>query len=137
MVRIRPGPPLSLSQFSTDKLYIYDANIKEGTMPKYLFQGSYTQDGINGLLAVGGSHRAEAVKQLIESVGGSLEAFYYAFGEDDIIVIAELPDEVTATALSLKVSAGGTATFRTTRLLEPDLIDAAMKVDVDYTPAKA
>ena len=104
-------------------------------MPKYLFQGSYTLDGVNGLLKVGGEHRAEAVNKLIESVGGKVEVFYYAFGEDDFLWIADLPDEVAATAVSLKVSAGGTATLRTTRLLEPELIDEAAKVGVDYTPA--
>lgn len=112
------------------------AGVAKGeTMPKYLFQGSYTLDGVKGLLKVGGEHRAEAVDKLIESVGGKVEAFYYAFGEDDIVWIADLPDEVAATAVSLKVSAGGTATLRTTRLLEPELIDKAMSVGVDYTPA--
>ncbi len=106
-------------------------------MPKYLFQGSYTLDGVKGLLEVGGGHRAEAVDKLIESVGGKVEAFYYAFGDDDFVWIADLPDEVAATAVSLKVSAGGTATLRTTRLLEPELIDKAMNVGVDYTPATA
>ena len=112
------------------------AGVAKGeTMPKYLFQGSYTLDGVKGLLKVGGEHRAEAVDKLIESVGGKVEVFYYAFGADDIVWIADLPDEVAATAVSLKVSAGGTATVRTTRLLEPGLIDKAMNVGVDYTPA--
>ena len=48
-------------------------------MSKYLFYGSYTQDGYKGLVEEGGSKRIEAAKQALGSVGGSLEAFYFSF----------------------------------------------------------
>ncbi len=49
-------------------------------MPKYLFQASYTAEGAKGLLKEGGTKRRAAVEQLIKSVGGTLEAFYFALG---------------------------------------------------------
>ncbi len=103
-------------------------------MPKYLFQASYTREGVNGLLEVGGSARCEAIRESVSSVGGSLEAFYYAFGEDDLIVIAELPDDAAATALSLRVSAVGAIAVKTTVLLDPTVIDEAVNRSVSYSP---
>lgn len=105
-------------------------------MPKYLFSASYTNVGVKGLLEVGGSHRSDAVDTLVASVGGTVESFYYAFGDDDAYIIAEVPDEVTAAALSLRISAAGTATVKTTRLLDPSVIDEVVNRSVDYTPAK-
>ena len=105
-------------------------------MSKYMFTVSYTLDGVKGLLDVGGSHRAAAVDELVGSVDGNVEAFYYAFGENDAYIIAELPDDAAATALSLRISAGGTATVKTTVLLEVTEIDEAAKRKVSYSPAK-
>ena len=103
-------------------------------MGKYMFQASYTLEGVNGLLQVGGSSRRRAIEALVDSVGGTLEACYYAFGEYDLVVIAELPGNVAATALSLKVSAAGAITVKTTVLLEPALVDEAVETEVSYTP---
>ena len=103
-------------------------------MPKYLLQVRYTTQGAQGLLKEGGSSRRDLVKNLTEAAGGKLEAFYYAFGEDDVIVIAEFPDNTTAMAVSLNVSASGGASIRTTQLLEPEEIDAATKISVAYRP---
>ena len=103
-------------------------------MPKYMFQASYTLEGVNGLLKVGGSSREKAIGETIESVGGNMEAFYYAFGEDDIYLIAELPDNEAATAISLQIGAKGAITIKTTVLLDPATIDEASKRAVSYTP---
>ena len=73
-------------------------------MPKYMLSGSYSLDGIKGVLAEGGSSRVEAVKQ-VESVGGTLETMYFAFGSDDFVIIADGPDNVTAAALVMMVAA--------------------------------
>ena len=70
-------------------------------MPKYMIHGSYTEEGLKGLLKEGGSKRQEAAEQAIASLGGTLEAFYYAFGYSDVFAIAELPDNVDAAALAL------------------------------------
>ena len=67
-------------------------------MPKYLFQASYVGEGIKGLLKEGGSKRRETVEQTVKGMGGTLEAFYYAFGEDDVIAISDFPDNINAAA---------------------------------------
>ena len=65
-------------------------------MPKYMWQVTYTSEGAKGLLAEGGSGRRAAIEQMLVSVGGTLEAFYYTWGSDDLVVIGELPDNVSA-----------------------------------------
>ncbi|MGD9326467.1 MAG: GYD domain-containing protein, partial [Desulfobacterales bacterium] len=79
-------------------------------MPKYLAHVSYTVDGLKGLLQDGGTKRREVVVKLAESLGGKLETFYYALGEDDLFAIFEYPDNVSATSASLIVNASGAAT---------------------------
>lgn len=103
-------------------------------MPKYLVQANYVGDGVKGLIKEGGSTRRAVVEKLFESVGGKVEAFYYAFGETDLFVIAEIPDNVTAASLSLTVNASGAATTRITVLLTSEEIDAAAKKSPSYRP---
>jgi uncharacterized protein with GYD domain len=103
-------------------------------MPKYLVQANYVGEGLKGLLKEGGSSRRAAVEKLFGSVGGKVEAFYYAFGETDLFVIADAPDNVTAAALSLIVNAAGTATAKVTVLLTAEEIDAATKKTATYRP---
>jgi len=103
-------------------------------MPKYLIQANYVGEGIKGLLKEGGSSRRAAVEKLFGSLGGKVEAFYYAFGDTDLFVIADVPDNVTAAALSLTVNAAGAATARVTVLLTPEEIDAAAKKSPSYRP---
>lgn len=103
-------------------------------MPKYLVQANYVGEGLMGLLKEGGSSRRAAVEKLFGSVGGKVEAFYYAFGDTDLFVIADVPDNVTAAALSLIVNAAGTATAKITVLLTAEEIDAATKKTAPYRP---
>ena len=103
-------------------------------MPKYLVNASYTEAGLKGLLKDGGSKRREAVAQLVKGLGGKLEAFYYAFGDDDIFAIMDLPDNVSATASSLVINAAGAAKMKITVLLTPEEVDQATKTSVDYSP---
>ena len=103
-------------------------------MPKYLIQANYVGDGLKGLLKEGGSSRRAAVEKLFGSVGGKVEAFYYAFGDTDLFVIADVPDNVTAAALSLIVNAAGAATTKITVLLTAEEIDAAAKKTATYRP---
>ena len=104
-------------------------------MPKYLIRGSYTTEGVKGLLKDGGSKRRAVADQTVRSMGGSLEAFYFAFGGDDMVAIADLPDDASATAVSLAVSAGGSVGLNTTVLITPETVDEAARKTVDYTPA--
>ena len=103
-------------------------------MPKYLVQANYVGEGLKGLLKEGGSSRRTAIEKLFESVGGRVETIYYAFGDTDVFIIADLPDNVTAAALSLIVNAAGAATSKITVLLTVEEIDAATKKTPTYRP---
>jgi uncharacterized protein with GYD domain len=103
-------------------------------MAKYLFQGNYVGDGLQGLIKEGGSSRRAAAAAAMESVGGSLESFYYAFGGNDVYGIIDMPDEASAVAMSLMVNASGAVTINLTPLLDPEVIDAAVKKSPAYTP---
>ena len=103
-------------------------------MAKYLVQAKYTDQGLEGLLKEGGSKRREAVDKAVKSLGGTLEAFYYAFGDADVVGIADLPDNVSAATFSLMVTAGGGATLKTTVLMTPEEVDQVTKKTMDYRP---
>ena len=103
-------------------------------MAKYLFQGSYTEEGLRGLLEEGGSKRREATEQLVKSLGGTLEAYYFAFGDNDFYVIVDTPDNMSTTAASLIVNASGAVKVKTIVLLTPEEVDQAVKKTVDYRP---
>jgi uncharacterized protein with GYD domain len=103
-------------------------------MPKYLVQANYVGEGLRGLLKEGGSSRRAVVEKLYQSVGGRVEAFYYAFGDTDLFVIGDVPDNVSAAALSLIVNAAGAATVKVTVLLTAEEIDAAAKKTATYRP---
>jgi uncharacterized protein with GYD domain len=101
-------------------------------MPKYLIQSSYTAEGARGILKEGGSSRVAYLKSLFESQGGKLEAFYWAFGETDVYIIVDVPDNVAAAAASLASSASGAARVKTVVLLTVEEIDAAAKRQVTF-----
>ena len=103
-------------------------------MPKYLFRASYTTDGLRGLMMDGGTKRREVVEQVAKSAGAVIECFYYAFGKDDAIVIAEAPDDASAAAISMAVGASGSVDVETTVLISPETIDEAAQKAVSYTP---
>ncbi len=103
-------------------------------MAKYLLQANYTTDGVKGLLKEGGTSRRDAVKKAYRSLGAKVESFYFGFGETDVYVIADVPDNATMAALALNVSATGLASVRTTALLTPEEIDKAAKKTPSYRP---
>ncbi|MBA3778456.1 MAG: GYD domain-containing protein [Chloroflexi bacterium] len=103
-------------------------------MPRYLFRARYTQEGIKGVIKEGGTARLEAVDKLLQSVGGRAEAQYWAFGEDDYLVIAELPDNVAAASVAGAVGASGAASVSTTVLLTADEIDQVGRRTIEYRP---
>jgi uncharacterized protein with GYD domain len=106
-------------------------------MAKYLLQVSYTPEGAAGVLREGGSGRKTMVEDLVAGLGGSVEAFYFAFGDDDVVTIVELPNNVTAAAVSMAVGASGAAGVSTTVLLTPEEIDQAAHTSVAYRPPGA
>lgn len=103
-------------------------------MPKYLVQASYTVEGTKGLLKDGGSKRRAVAEEAVKSLGGRLEAFYFAFGETDVFAIADMPDNASAAAVSLAVTASGAVRAKTTVLLTPEEMDQAAKKTVSYRP---
>jgi uncharacterized protein with GYD domain len=106
-------------------------------MPKFLVEVKYSLDGPKGLMAEGGSSRVDASKTLIESLGGSLETFYFAFGEADAYMIADLPDNVSAAAGALIARVSGGVVSHMVVLLTPEEIDAATKKQGIYHPPGA
>lgn len=101
-------------------------------MRKYLIKGTYNPDGAKGLIQEGGTGRKKAIEKMLAEMGGRVEAFYFAFGEDDVILIVELPDDITAVAVGLRVNAAGLVRISMTVLISPEDIDAASKKTVSY-----
>ena len=101
-------------------------------MAKYLFHGSYTQAGIQGVLKDGGTGRRKAVDALAASVGGSVESMYWAFGKDDFYLIADLPNHAAAAAVTATAGAAGAASISTVVLLTAEDIDEAIKLHPAY-----
>lgn len=102
-------------------------------MSKYLVKASYTAEGARGVVkGGGGTDRRAAVEEMMEGLDGRVEAFYYAFGEDDAYVIVDAPDNITAAAVALTVNASGAAVVKTTVLLTPEELDRAARKNVKY-----
>jgi uncharacterized protein with GYD domain len=101
-------------------------------MGKYLFHGSFTADGLRGIIKDGGTARTKAVATLAESLGGSLESYYFAFGDDSYFVVVDLPDDEAAAACALAVAASGAVSNSTIKLLTPAQVDAAVKLSPNY-----
>jgi uncharacterized protein with GYD domain len=101
-------------------------------MGKYLLTASYTADGAKGLIKDGGTKRREAAEQAVKSAGGRLEAFYFAFGENDAYVIVDAPDHASVAAASVAINASGAVQSKTVVLLTPEEIDQATKKAVTY-----
>jgi uncharacterized protein with GYD domain len=103
-------------------------------MPKYLFAASLTQSGVQGVLKEGGTSRREALRKTAESVGGTLDAFYFAFGTNDVYLIVDVPDAASAAALSMRTTATGVVRVNTTVLITPEEMDDVSKKAVEYRP---
>ncbi|MET9681048.1 MULTISPECIES: GYD domain-containing protein [Streptomyces] len=101
-------------------------------MPKYLFKVKLTPDGLKGLLQEGGSARRDVVGRMVEGLGGRVETMYWAFGDDDVYVTAELPGNTSAAAMGMVVSAAGGVRTSTVVLLSPEEVDEAVRQQVDY-----
>ena len=101
-------------------------------MPKYLIQGSYTANGVKGVMKEGGSSRHAAAKALIESMGGTLEALYFGFGDADVYAILDAPDNVSAAAASMAVNASGAISLKTVVLMTAEEMDEASKKGTSY-----
>ena len=103
-------------------------------MPKYLFQASYSPAGSAGVAKDGGTKRRAAAEELINSLGGSIDCMYFAFGDVDVFAVIDLPDNASAAAASLTTASSGAISGKLTVLLTPEEIDQASQKAVAYTP---
>jgi uncharacterized protein with GYD domain len=104
-------------------------------MAKYMIKASYSPEGIRGVMAKGGTARADAVRKLVAGVDGTVESFYFAFGSDDVYVIVEAPShEAMAAVAGTVTSTGVLSSYETVVLLTAEQLDAAANMTVDYTP---
>jgi uncharacterized protein with GYD domain len=99
---------------------------------KYLFEASYEVEGLRGLVREGAAHRRATIEGTVAAMGGHVEALYYAFGDVDVFLIVELPDNVAANALSISVNQSGAVRIKTTVLLSAEDVDQAIGRKVDY-----
>lgn len=74
------------------------------------------------------------MEKLIESAGGRLEAFYFAFGENDVYSLVDLPDHASVAAAALAVTASGASRVRTIVLLTPEEVEQTAKKTVQFRP---
>ena len=105
-------------------------------MPKYLVEGRYTSGGLTGLAREGILRRRRDIAKMIESAGGKLEALYFAFGDADFYIILEVPDNISAAALSVVANESGFVTSKIVVLMTADEMDQAIKkaMTVEFLP---
>jgi uncharacterized protein with GYD domain len=103
-------------------------------MPKYMFEASYSAEAAKGLQKAGAASRVKVVNEMCAGLGGTLESFYFAFGDVDAFVICDLPDDEAAASVSFAVSTGGTVGIKTVKLMTVEEIDSALKRSVSYRP---
>jgi uncharacterized protein with GYD domain len=103
-------------------------------MPKYLFESRYNPEGAKGVEKEGGTGRREAVKKHLEELGGKLESMYFAFCDVDCYIIADLPDNESAAALSIATNMTGSISSKSIILMTPEEMDKAVKKKVHFRP---
>jgi uncharacterized protein with GYD domain len=101
-------------------------------MPKFLIEASYTAEGLKGLQKEKAASRKAMVTKMVKDLGGQVEVFYWSFGDRDAIVILDLPDTTTATALAFTISSSGMVHTKTTTLFTAEEVDQALKKTVRY-----
>ena len=106
-------------------------------MPHYLIEATYTSEGVAGIAAKGGTARRDAISKMISDAGGSIECFYFAFGDVDVYTIIELPSDEAVAALALSINQSSYTKVRTTVLLTPEQIDTAASNTPEYKPPGA
>jgi uncharacterized protein with GYD domain len=86
-------------------------------MAYYLLQGAYTSESWKSLVS-NPTDRVEAVRPIIEKLGGKVEGAWFTFGDYDVVLVMQMPDNVSAAAFSLAVAASGAfKTHKTTPLM--------------------
>ena len=106
-------------------------------MAKYLVHANYVGEGLKALIKDGGSSRRTAITESVESVGGTVEQMYYAFGDTDAFLILDLPDDITDAGLALATDVGGAVAVGVTVLFTPEQMDTAAELAAPYRPPAA
>jgi len=101
-------------------------------MAKFLWHGSYTERGAKALAEEGGTKRRAGVEQAVAAMGGTLEAMYFAFGDDDYYAIVDMPDHVSGAAVSLATALAGAVRLKTVVLLTAEDLDEAARRAHEY-----
>jgi uncharacterized protein with GYD domain len=101
-------------------------------MAKFLFEASYSPEGLRGLKKEGAAKRRAEIESVVAGLGGTTEAMYFAFGDVDVYLLLDLPDAATASALSFAVNQSGAVSLKTRVLLTAEEVDAAIAKSVTY-----
>jgi uncharacterized protein with GYD domain len=99
---------------------------------KFLLLVNYTAEGARGLHKDGGTKRRDVAQNAAKSLGGTLEAFYFSFGRQDVICLCDMPDAISMAALSMAVTETGAAETVTTPLLTIEDMDHAVSKHSAY-----
>ncbi len=108
-------------------------------MPNFLLQVAYSREGWEALIT-NPQNRIEAVRPAIEKLGGKIEHAWFSFGEYDVLLVAEMPNNVNAAAIAMAFAGGGACkAVHTTPLLTVEEAVQAMKKasESGYRPALA
>jgi uncharacterized protein with GYD domain len=101
-------------------------------MPKFLVEATYTAEGYKGLAKDKASGRKAAITQAVKKLGGKLDAMYFSLGQNDVILVVDLPDHLGAAALGAAACGSGMARTKTTILLTVNEADEALSKTVAY-----
>ncbi|MEV7418379.1 GYD domain-containing protein [Streptomyces sp. NPDC089919] len=101
-------------------------------MPKYLVHATYTGEGLQGLVAEGGSGRQRAVEQVLASVGGSLDWMSFALGQADLYCVVDVPDQTAMAAVAMAARSSGAVVSWVVPLLSVAEIDEAARKTVEF-----
>ena len=99
-------------------------------MPKYMFSGSYTSEGVAGLLAEGGTARRDEAARIAEMLGRTLESYYWCYGDTDFMCIMDVPDSAKIAKLALHIGASGTFSGKLTPLIAVEEMDDICNADI-------
>ncbi len=96
-------------------------------MAYFLLQGAYTAESWKTLVW-NPANRVEAIRPVIEKLGGRIESSFFTFGEYDVVLIMRMPDNISAAAFAFAIAAGGAfKSHKTTPLLSMEEGVEAMK----------
>jgi uncharacterized protein with GYD domain len=94
-------------------------------MSKFVLRATYLHEGVKGLLRDGGTDRHSTIEALVQDVGGTVEAFYYALGADEVYAIADFPDHASALVVSATVNASEAVSVSAVPVLTPEEVEEA------------